>query len=127
MDKIKKFVSSEVVNKPIQLVYCSGELERNDRIVYNYFLTIVENFFYKENNTYDRDKYYRFYTTMNEIYNKTQISHTNIKSSIKRLFEKYLVINLLEKETRVQLIGTIEIEQDNKIEIVFMNNIIELI
>lgn len=127
MDKIKKFVSSEVVNKPLKLVYCSGELEKNDRIIYNYFLTLIDNFFYKEKNKYEEDRGYYFYTTVKDINKLTNIHYLDIKSSVKRLFEKHLVIDMLDTQEYIQLVGEIKISKDNDIKIFFSPRICEIV
>ncbi len=108
-----------ILNKPKPLIYIVGEMTKNKRLIYNYFLTLI-------NEKTANEKGF-FFTTLADVKNNCNISrYDEIKDTLKDLQHTSLHTNILKSERYCSLIGEIQILEDNIVKLWFPPTIIDI-
>lgn len=109
-----------MLNKPKLLVKVIGEMSKVERLIYNYFLTLITDPMAKK----DEKGYY--YTTLAKINDITKINnYKKIEDNLKNLQHTSLHIDILDTKIFTCLIATIFIK-DNEVKLFFPPLIVEL-
>jgi plasmid replication initiation protein len=107
------------LNKPKPLIYIVGEMTKNKRLIYNYFLTLI-------NEKTANEKGF-FFTTISDISTITKIKdYKLLKETLKDLQHTSLHTNILKSERYCSLIGEIQILEENIVKLWFPPTIIDI-
>ena len=107
------------VLKPKKLIYVIGYMSQRERVIYNYFLSLII--------TTKTDKKGYYYTTIANIKKVCNINNYEvIRSILKKLQHISLDIDILKSKIFVNLIGEIIVNDKNIVKLFFTPTIIEL-